>query len=773
MRQAQSVSETFTPTIGATMRLIITAITLASIYSAFSLISPPAALPENAPAEEFSSGRAKKHVEAIARKPHPVGSVEHQRVRDYIYGELLRIGLDPQIQRGEATHDRNGEYYAASVENILARIRGTNNTKSVLLVAHYDSTPISYGASDNGSGVATLIETARALKAASSLKRDIALLFTDAEEVGLLGARVYAENKEVINDIGLVLNFEARGNSGASIMFETSDNNIQLVSEFAKSNPYPVTTSLSNQIYKQMPNDTDFSVFKTAGIDGLNFAYIKGITHYHTALDSTKNLDERSLQHHGSQALALTKHYGNLTTNEKMMGNRIYFSIGPTVIHYPESFGRVLALINVILFSMIAGYAVRRKLISLPRALLSCIIFLVSVAATVVCIFIIRRLIELMPGQYDLAPYGGPYNIDLYPLGMVLFAFSIFSTFYALCREKADPHSLNIGVLFSWMILTCLVTIFAPGGSYLFAWPLLFALGSTALLIGTGGNKHAPLINVATTSLFAIPGIILIVPIIYLIYISLGPDAMLIIIAIEALLLGLLTPLMNLLMNKRKWLIPSSTAVVALGLILSATIIPKFSHGRLKASHVFYAMNADSGKAVWGSFDERPDEWTSQFFPANAPRGDMDEYIPLNFKDILRHEARAIDLSPPAMTLLSDSTSNRIRSLRLQLTSRREAPLIVASVEPDDGIVSVRVNGKQIKANQDQRWRIRYFGAGIEGVELALELSSPKPVKIRAMDVVYELPDAASLKYSPRPENLIASPQSYSNSTLVSKTFSF
>src|SRR5262245_31105773 len=117
MRQAQSVSETFTLTIGATMRLIIMAITLASIYSAFGLISQPAALPENAPAEEFSSGRAKKHAEAIARKPHPVGSAEHQRVRDYIHGELLRIGLDPQIQRGEAAHDWNGEYYAASVEN--------------------------------------------------------------------------------------------------------------------------------------------------------------------------------------------------------------------------------------------------------------------------------------------------------------------------------------------------------------------------------------------------------------------------------------------------------------------------------------------------------------------------------------------------------------------------------------------------------------------------------------------------------------------------------
>lgn len=238
--QAAPVSRT-----GIAKLFVVLAIGAASLYMGFSQISPPSAVSESAPASEFSAGRARKHIEAIAQKPHPVGSAEHQRVRDYILGELSAIGLDTQTQKAQVVVERGGEAIGASVENTLATVPGTSNiSKSILLVAHYDSVPTSFGASDDGSGVATLLETARALKAASPLKNDIVLLFTDAEEVGLLGARAFVEDKEAMKGIGVVFNFEARGNSGASIMFETSDGNSRLINEFAKASPSPVASSL-------------------------------------------------------------------------------------------------------------------------------------------------------------------------------------------------------------------------------------------------------------------------------------------------------------------------------------------------------------------------------------------------------------------------------------------------------------------------------------------------------------------------------------------------
>jgi hypothetical protein len=213
--------------------------------------------------------------------------------------------------------------------------------------------------------------------------------------------------------------------------------------------------------------------------------------------------------------------------------------------------------------------------------------------------------------------------------------------------------------------------------------------------------------------------------------------------------------------------------VIALGLIILVTFISRFDQNQSKENHVFYAMNADSWKAVWASFDGRPDGWTSQFLSSNPSRGGLAEYVPLSLTDLLMHEAQPIQLSPPTVMSLSDSTNNGIRTLRLQLTSTRKAPLIMASIDYTVGVVGVRVNGRAIKAGQDQQWRIRYFGAGNEGIELAIELSSHDPVKIRAMDVVYGLPEAHGLNYAPRPVNLIASPEPYSDSTLVSKSFSF
>jgi hypothetical protein len=260
---------------------------------------------------------------------------------------------------------------------------------------------------------------------------------------------------------------------------------------------------------------------------------------------------------------------------------------------------------------------------------------------------------------------------------------------------------------------------------------------------------------------------------IYLLFISLGLEATGVIVALEALLLGLFIPHMSLLAGKRRWLIPGSVVLIALGFILSAVLISGFDHEHPKANNIFYAMNADSGKAVWASFDQRPDDWTSAFLSSNVSRGSLAEYAPLSFDGFLKSEAQGIPLSPPNVTLLSDSTKNGIRTLRLQLASTRKAPLILASIEPDAGIVSAQVNGKLINTGRDQRWRIRYYGAGDEGIELALEVNSSNPVKIRAMDVSYGLPEAPGAKYGPRPENTIASPQPYSDSTLVSKSFSF
>ena len=54
-----------------------------------------------------------------------------------------------------------------------------------------------------------------------------------------------------------------------------------------------------------MPNDTDFTVSRGAGVAGIDFAFAGERNHYHTRNDSAANLDPRSIQHHGDNVLPL------------------------------------------------------------------------------------------------------------------------------------------------------------------------------------------------------------------------------------------------------------------------------------------------------------------------------------------------------------------------------------------------------------------------------------------------------------------------------------
>ena len=101
--------------------------------------------------------------------------------------------------------------------------QGPSGKKALMLCAHYDSVPTGPGASDNAAGVAVVLETLRALKAGPPLERDVIALFPDGEENGFHGSRLFVDEHPWAKDVSVVLNFDARGNSGPSIMFETSD----------------------------------------------------------------------------------------------------------------------------------------------------------------------------------------------------------------------------------------------------------------------------------------------------------------------------------------------------------------------------------------------------------------------------------------------------------------------------------------------------------------------------------------------------------------------
>ena len=248
----------------------------------------------------------------------------------------------------------NEEAPSTGIQNVLARLKGTGNGSAVLLVAHYDSLKESFGANDDGAAVATLLETLRTLKAGEPLKNDIIFLFTDAEELGMLGAQVFVAEHDWARDVGVVFNFEARGNSGPVMMFESSDNNGWLIGEFARAAPFPFAHSLSYEIYKLLSNDTDLTVFKEAGLVGFNFAHIDGIAHYHSPQDNLSAVDAGTIQHQGSYAVALTRHFGNVDLNQSSNQNAVYFDLfGRVLVHYSYVWVIPLTLLTGVLFVVV------------------------------------------------------------------------------------------------------------------------------------------------------------------------------------------------------------------------------------------------------------------------------------------------------------------------------------------------------------------------------------------------------------------------------------
>src|SRR5690606_15029988 len=271
-----------------------------------------------------------KHIKKIADRPHYVGTQAHTEVQSYLIHELETIGLQVETQQGHSIGNW-GNY--SKISNILTRIEGTNSSKALLLLSHYDSNPhSSLGASDDAVGVGVILEGINSLiKSGKKPKNDIIVLFSDAEEIGLLGANLFVNKHRWTKDVGLVLNFEARGSGGPSYMLlETNSGNKNLIESFEKAGvEYPVANSLMYSVYKMLPNDTDLTVFREiANIDGFNFAFIDDHFDYHTANDTYENVDQNTLRHQISYLMPLMDYYANTNLNSlKSNADNVYFDV--------------------------------------------------------------------------------------------------------------------------------------------------------------------------------------------------------------------------------------------------------------------------------------------------------------------------------------------------------------------------------------------------------------------------------------------------------------
>lgn len=302
---------------------ILAAIAVLAGLLAYGIWTRPAA--EQADAEGFSAERAVKDIEVISKEHHSVAHPEERaRVREYLVQRLEQLGADTVMQyRYDSLVGPQNKHvvYTFDAVNVLAEFAPADvqDPTYLLMVAHYDSrysqpmpkdTVWSYGAADDGYGVSVILETVnQALKYRQDWKQGIKVLFTDAEEVGMMGMKAIWENdREVFDNVGFMINIEARGPWGPALLFETCPGNRKVMDLYAEAAEYPFTYSLTTVVYGFMPNFTDFTIVKDE-IPGMNFSTIADINHYHTDLDNFSNISAKSIQHYGAQIVPITREY--------------------------------------------------------------------------------------------------------------------------------------------------------------------------------------------------------------------------------------------------------------------------------------------------------------------------------------------------------------------------------------------------------------------------------------------------------------------------------
>jgi hypothetical protein len=271
----------------------------------------PSPVPANRPDTLFSSARAMSQLVEIARKPRPPASQEHTRVRDYLVAKLGSMGLDPQLYDATTLSPELNAVEAVATRNILARIPGSESTGAVLLTAHYDAVPLSPGAGEAGVGVATILETLRAILAGEPLRNDLIVLLSDGSARGLAGLRAFTQGHPWMADVAFVLSVEMQGVSGPAFTFESLDDNAALIRGVAASNPHPVASSLWRGMAPPEAYGASLIPFRERGIPGLNLTALGGRDAYHQPDDRAERVSERTLEHHGLQLLALARHFGN------------------------------------------------------------------------------------------------------------------------------------------------------------------------------------------------------------------------------------------------------------------------------------------------------------------------------------------------------------------------------------------------------------------------------------------------------------------------------
>lgn len=682
---------------------------------------PSAPQGRNAPADQVSAARAMQTVRAIATRPHPTGSAENDRVRLELIQRLQGLGLEVSLQTAPVLYSPEpGRAAGAWVRNIVAVLPGRDRSRpAVLVMSHYDSVPGSPGAADDAAGVAATLEAVRALQASGQdRERDLVVLITDAEEQGLLGARAFFETHPLRSRIGAVVNLEARGSSGRPILFETGPDNGAMVSLYARAVDRPSTTSAAVLLYRLLPNDTDFTLPREAGIAGLNLAFIGRPFHYHAASATPEGLDIRSLQDMSDQSLGILSALVAAPALPEPAPDAVFADIlGLGIVVMPAWGGWILlgvvALGLLVLMARVGPERVRPM--DAARSALHALGLVVLAAALA---RLARLSIAIPEGYVESRPLqalaeGFETGLGLIALGLILMAPVIAgqarlrrfvlpllailvavacqvlrtpdliggglgvaaAAILAVSLQKPLPTAAHApGALLAVLLIAAGLQAFAPEATPLWLWPMVPAvLAALAVRLVKGP------VGLVIGALLASVAIGLILVSAHLVFVGLGVDlpfvGAVLVLPFAAAVLALVEGLVR---SRPAWLVIAGLVALVGGAgLVGALNLQRPTPERPGLSHVMLLSEPAAGRHLRLSLLDPPDAWS--LAQLGEPDAVSVQPLPELFVDrahVAEAEPVAASLPPIGLERLSDGRialrilpGPEVRELRLSLNS--------------------------------------------------------------------------------------------------------
>ena len=763
--------------LGAVLSLFLI---IALVFYSFYGLTPHYNGDETAPATEFAVDRALQPLREISKKPHYLGSIGHEEVRDFLISDLRKLGLDPHIQKGFSLNPESKTLDKPI--NIVAKIKGSQNGKALLLLTHYDSALVpSFGASDAGSGVVTILESMRAYLASNEKpKNDIIILFSDAEEIGLDGAKLFVNQHPWAKNVGLVLNFEARGSSGPSNMIlETNGGNSELVNQFIKANPdFPVASSLMYSVYKMLPNDTDSTVFREDGdIDSFFFAFIDSHFNYHTANDTFENLSRNSLAHQGSYLLPLMHYFANADLSQlKSKTDDVYVNLPLLkMISYPFSWILPLLIFATLLFLFLILYGLYKRKLNGKKMALGFLPFLFSLIVCGIIGLFGWKLILAMYPQYAEIQQGFTYNGHWYIAFFVFLSLAITFAIYKGFTKKFFEPSFYVAPLLFWLLINIVVFVILKGAAF-FIIPVFFGLLSFFVML----RQERP--NVLAMALLAAPAIFIFAPLIQFFPVGLGLKMLVISCVFTVLLFALLWPVFGY--YKMKSFISILCLLFAVFFFIKAHSKSDFSEERKKPNSLVYYQDADANKTYWLTYDKEIDEWTKKYLgekPEDASNI-LGEASYNKYGTNFSYAAEAPEKNIPDFEVILDEDSlfENIRNVRFTIVPKRKVNKIDLYSAENTSFKSLEFNGQKIsvsKKTKDYRGTknvalINYYVSENDSLKVKFSVENGDPVSFKVMEYSFDLMTNPQFNISKRPNYTMPKPFVITDAVAVKRTFS-